>query len=86
MSRSPSSRATRVLYVLIMSFQAAHIADLDQSNHVGAPWIKGVTDNKGIILARSERHEEFVGKPLPADLFEQSRTAKGRVPGHERSW
>jgi hypothetical protein len=41
------------------------------------PWITGVTDNNGIILARSERHDDFVGKPLPTPLLEQSRTASG---------
>lgn len=65
-----------VRYVLIMSFQAAYIADLLRAAQLEAPWITGVTDNKGIILARSERHEDFVGKPLPPELLEQSRTAK----------
>ena len=63
-----------VRYVLIMSFQAAHIAELLKP--VEEPWISGVTDNKGLILARSQRHEEFVGKPLPPDLFRQSLEAK----------
>ena len=36
-----------------------------------------MTDNKGIILARSERHEDFVGKPLPPELLAQSRAARG---------
>ncbi len=66
-----------VRYVLIMSFQAVHIADLLRSAKLEAPWITGVTDNNGIILARSERHEDFVGKPLPADLLAQSRTTGG---------
>ena len=65
-----------VRHVLIMSFQAAYIADLLRAAKLEAPWITGVTDNKGIILARSERHEEFVGKPLPRELLEQSRVAK----------
>ena len=66
-----------VRHVLIMSFQAAHIADLLKSAQLEAPWISGVTDNNGIILARSERHDEFVGKPLPPELLEQSRRAAG---------
>jgi two-component sensor histidine kinase len=36
-----------------------------------------VTDTNGIILARSERHDEFVGRQLPPDLLERSRDAKG---------
>jgi two-component sensor histidine kinase len=66
-----------VLYVLIMSFRADHIANLIKRPNLGSPWINGVTDTKGIILARSERHDEFVGKPLPPDLLEHSRDAKG---------
>jgi two-component sensor histidine kinase len=70
-----------VRYVLIMSFQAAHIADLLKAARLDPPWVTGVTDNKGIILARSERHEDFVGKPLPAQLLEQSRAAHGVFRG-----
>ena len=73
----PVIQGDTVLYVLIMSFRASHIADLINRPNLGSPWINGVTDNKGIILARSERHDEFVGKPLPPDLLERSRTAKG---------
>jgi two-component sensor histidine kinase len=65
-----------VRYVLIMSFQAAYIADVLRSANLGAPWITGVTDNNGIILARSERHEDFVGTHLPAELLEQSRAGR----------
>jgi two-component sensor histidine kinase len=64
-----------VRYVLIMSFQAAHIVDILATERLEAPWITGVTDNNGIILARSERHDEFVGKPLPPELLTQSRAA-----------
>jgi two-component sensor histidine kinase len=69
--------AQDVRYVLIMSFQAAHVADLLRHASLGPPWITGVTDNNGIILARSERHDDVVGNPLPAELLEQSRTASG---------
>lgn len=66
-----------VPFILIMSFRATHVADVLQSARLPAPWITGVTDNNGIILARSDRHDEFVGKPLPPALLEQSRTASG---------
>src|SRR5262249_39910823 len=45
--------------------------------NLDADWITGVTDSYGIIVARSERHREFVGTPLPKRLFEQSRSEKG---------
>jgi two-component sensor histidine kinase len=66
-----------VRHVLIMSFQAAHIAEVLRSTKLEPPWIAGVTDNNGIVLARSERHEDFVGKPLPPDLLAQSRAGLG---------
>lgn len=69
--------AQNVRYILVMSFQALHIADVLKYSELGAPWISGVTDNNGIILARSERHDEFVGRPLPPELFEQTKSAKG---------
>jgi len=73
----PVVEGDTVLYVLIMSFQATHVAKLISRPNLGLPWINGVTDKKGIILARSERHDEFVSKPLPPELLERSRAAKG---------
>jgi hypothetical protein len=41
-----------VRYALIMSFQAAYIADLLHEAKLDAPWISGVTDNNGVVVAR----------------------------------
>lgn len=64
----------QVQYVLIMSFQASHISDILKQIHYPPGWVSGVTDQNGIILARSDHPEEYVGTPLPTELFE--RTAK----------
>ena len=66
-----------VRYVLIMALDATRFESLLQSQRLEPQWITGITDNKGIILARSKRHADFVGKALPKDLLEQSRAAKG---------
>jgi two-component sensor histidine kinase len=66
-----------VRYVLIMALDATRFEQLLQSQRLDPEWITGITDNKGTILARSKRHADFVGKPLPPELFEQSRAAKG---------
>ena len=66
-----------VRYVLIMVLDAARFEHILQSQRLESQWVTGITDNKGIILARSERHADFVGKPLPQELLEKSRTAKG---------
>jgi two-component sensor histidine kinase len=67
----------QVQYVLIMSFQAAHMSELLQQVNLSPGWIAGITDNNGVILARSERHEDYVGRPLPEALFAQTRSAAG---------
>src|SRR5262245_5890205 len=66
-----------VRYVLIMAFEATRLESLLHSQRLERQWVTGVTDNKGIIVARSERHAEFVGKPLPKELLDNSRSATG---------
>jgi two-component sensor histidine kinase len=66
-----------VRYILIMALDAERFERILQDQRLEPQWITGVTDNKGIILTRSERHSDFVGKPLPQELLQQSRTAKG---------
>jgi two-component sensor histidine kinase len=66
-----------VRYGLGMALDATRFESLLKDQRLEAQWITGVTDKKGIILARSERHAEFVGKPLPKELLDQSRAAKG---------
>ena len=66
-----------VRYVLIMTLDAARFESLLKDQRLEPQWISGITDNKGTILARSERHAEFVGKPLPKELLERSLAAKG---------
>jgi two-component sensor histidine kinase len=66
-----------VHYALTMALNATRFENLLQGQRLEPHWITGITDRKGIILARSERHAEFVGKPLPAELFKRSLAAKG---------
>jgi two-component sensor histidine kinase len=73
----PIFSGEEIHYVLIMALDATRFERLLQSQRLDPQWITGITDNTGIILARSERHAEFVGKPLPRELLEQSRTARG---------
>jgi two-component sensor histidine kinase len=66
-----------VRYILGISVEASHFAALMQRQNLEAYWITGLTDTNGIIISRSERHREFVGRPLPKRLFEQSVAEKG---------
>ena len=80
----PVFEGEHVRYVLIMALDAARFEHILQSQRLESRWVTGITDNKGIILARSERHADFVGKPLPQELLEKSRNGHRRVPGHKR--
>jgi PAS domain S-box-containing protein len=64
-------------YVLIMTFDAGHFAEILQAQPLESGWITGITDKKGIVLARSQRHHDFVGKPLPSELLHKSRAERG---------
>jgi two-component sensor histidine kinase len=70
----------RVRYVLIMSFQAAYVAEVLTEVRLDPSWLAGVTDSKGIVLARSQQQDEYVGKPLPPELFEQTKNAEQVYP------
>jgi len=70
----------RIRHVLIMSFQAAFIADVLSEVTLDPQWLTGVTDSNGIILARSQKQDDYVGKPLPPELFEQTKHGGGVYP------
>jgi two-component sensor histidine kinase len=59
-------------YVLLMALEASNLADMLKAQSLDRQWTTGITDLKGTIIARSERHDDFVGKALPAELFQQS--------------
>jgi two-component sensor histidine kinase len=70
----------RVRYVLIMSFQAAYVADVLAEVRLDPAWLAGVTGSNGIVVARSQQQDEYVGRPLPAELFEQTKNAERVYP------
>ena len=73
----PVIQGGTVRYVLIMALDATRFENILQGQRLEPHWITGITDNNGIILARSERHADFVGKQLPKELLDQSQNAKG---------
>jgi len=73
----PVWKGEAVGYVLIMVLDATRFEQVLKSQRLEEGWITGITDRNGIILARSEAHDEYVGKPLPKDLLDASRAAKG---------
>jgi two-component sensor histidine kinase len=77
----PVIMESEVRYILGMAIETSFFANVLRANAPDAIWVVGITDLNGLIVARSERHQEFSGKPLPGELFHQSRQATGAFRG-----
>lgn len=64
-------------YILIMTFEANHFAEILQAQALDPDWITAISDRSGVVLARSARHQDFVGTSLPAGLFQRSLSERG---------
>ncbi len=64
----PVRRGDQVLYVLGLVTEARHMARLLMLQRLPADWTLTVLDGSGIIVARSQGHEVFVGRPLAEAL------------------
>jgi PAS domain S-box-containing protein len=67
----------KLRYILVMSIDPPQFIDVLKGQRLDPHWITGIADRKGTIVARSERHAEFVGKPLPENLFASSLAENG---------
>lgn len=59
---------------LHMSINPERLLDVMKGQNLPPEWNTGITDRKGVIIARLQRHEDFVGKPLPEELRILSRS------------
>jgi signal transduction histidine kinase len=66
----------RVSYLLNLSLPLERLAALLNEN-LDAERRAGIVDAAGLIMARSERFDEFVGKPAAGGFLEQIRGASG---------
>lgn len=64
-------------YVLILAIDAERFASLLESQGLPAGWITEIVDRKGMVLARSQEHESFVGRPINEEILEARRSARG---------
>ncbi|MCC7251009.1 HWE histidine kinase domain-containing protein [Hyphomicrobium sp.] len=60
----PIMRKGKLRYVLSLSLEPGLMKDLLDRQKLPPEWRGTITDRKGIVIARTRKHEEFVGKPL----------------------
>ena len=74
----------RVTHLLNLSLPLRRLSDLLKEN-LDPTRRAGIVDRAGLIMARSERFDEFVGKPAAAGFLEQTRNAAGVWVGTNNS-
>lgn len=57
---------------LLISVNPERLLGLMKGQNLPPDWNTGLSDRNGIIIARLLKHEAYVGKPLPAELRQQS--------------
>lgn len=75
----PVLQNNQVRYILIMALDAVRLAKLLEAQQPADEWTILIADRKGAIIARSDRHEEFVGKRLSPELFALKQSAKSVI-------
>ena len=65
----PVMRNGEVRYILLMVFTPDRTLKILRGQNLPKGWVSGVSDSKGIVIARSLLHEKFVNTSLPPDLF-----------------
>lgn len=75
----PVVRDGEVRYLVSTIFHAEFFARVIAGKGIRQPYFASLADRSGLIIARSERHAELVGKPLPG--FAESVGAGGQWRG-----
>ena len=69
----------KVVYVLTMALDPAHLSAILEQQNIPPEWTAGILDRKGIIVARNRDLERFLGQPATAALRE-------RIAGAVEGW
>ena len=79
--RVPVVRDDAVTHVLSMAVETRRIADVLQAEGLPGQWVATVIDRADRVVARSRRHEAFVGTPAPDEFLQAARDADGTWEG-----
>lgn len=78
----PVFRRNKLRYVMSLSLEPALMKELLDRQKIPPEWRATIADRKGVVIARTRLHEEFVGKPLSdadnRDGKEQGKDLEGR--------
>lgn len=69
-------------YVISQIFKAAHFNNILQNLSRPPSWTAGIFGSDGVVIARSHKGGEFIGKPVQAELLEASRMAFSGMMHH----
>ncbi len=78
----PVFRDGRVVYGLFMTVPVDHLATILSQQHLPPEWVGAISDNNQVIVARTLRPEEFVGKhtsPGLSKLCDGEQRGDGRM-------
>lgn len=80
--RVPVVRGDIVTYVLSMAVEPRRIADVLQAEGLPGQWVATVIDRADRVVARSRRHEAFVGTPAPDEFLRAAQDDGGIWEGY----
>lgn len=60
----PIMEGARLRHILALSLTPERVKQLLDGQNLGPEWTTGVSDRKGVVVARSRAHEQFVGTSL----------------------
>ena len=67
----------KVRYILSMSIEPEHFRRIVADTPRAPGWIVAVTDRKGVLIVRSEEHNDFVGRDMHAEVGRSSAGNEG---------
>jgi PAS domain S-box-containing protein len=73
-----------VRYVLILSPEPTRLSRILEPQYLADGWVARISDQNGLILARSTRQRELFGKPVPADDTGESARRPGLIKASDR--
>lgn len=80
--RVPVIRDDTVTHVLSMAVEPRRIADVLQAEGLPGQWVATIIDRADRVVARSRRHEAFVGTPAPDEFLRAAQEDGGIWEGH----